>query len=312
MAYTTGSAADMAAVKTALVNACTGDGWIEETDADGHTVLSKDGCFVQIRVIAISEGDCLAILGKTGLNEGAAPFPNHIGPVKYDDNTRAAISYPVAYHIFTFSSPAEAFLVIGYEDKFQWLSFGQSDQAGLLGTGNWVAGFMGGFGSHGSIRMSMNSSGSDGSTWAYMPGMFCRYGYRGYSIIANQMLHSGFTEAHPWSLSMDSMTTSRNIVGWGYVSGLLNTQPNNFNNESVLLPIRAYKERPEDKQSQVLEVRNARHVRVDHYADGEIIQLGDDKWMVFPYHRKNVSERNGGDRIEHTGTFGWAIRYEGP
>jgi hypothetical protein len=34
--------------------------------------------------------------------------------------------------------------------------------------------------------------------------------------------------------------------------------------------------------------------------------------MIFPWYRKYSATRDGGTNIDHTGTFGWAIKYEPP
>ena len=43
-----------------------------------------------------------------------------------------------------------------------------------------------------------------------------------------------------------------------------------------------------------------------------IIQRGGSQWMVFPWLRKDGTVAGDVDRATHSGTFGWAIRYEGP
>ena len=110
---------------------------------------------------------------------------------------------------------------------------------------------------------------------------------------------------YPWLPSYDPVTP-----GIKYMSELITTQPNAFNNEGVLLPIKVIKTRASSKYSQVLQLENARNIRIDNYTPQEIIALGTDEWMVFPWYKKNVSARNGGGDVTHTGTFGWAIKYE--
>jgi len=82
----------------------------------------------------------------------------------------------------------------------------------------------------------------------------------------------------------------------------------------VLLPIRAYKIRPSSKVSLIGDLENARYMRIDNYAPGEVFNLGAERWKALPWHQKNATPagRSGGDGLTHTGTLGWAIRYEGP
>jgi len=110
---------------------------------------------------------------------------------------------------------------------------------------------------------------------------------------------------HPWMPSLNTL-----CPGKKYIEELILTQPNAFNNEGVLLPIKVIKTRASSKYSQVLQLENARNIRIDNYTPQEIIALGTDEWMVFPWYKKNAAVPDGGENITHTGTMGWAIKYE--
>lgn len=88
--------------------------------------------------------------------------------------------------------------------------------------------------------------------------------------------------------------------------------PNRWNSEAVLLPIRGWKVRPENKITLTLDLEHARWTRVDNYEPGQLISIGPDRWKIFPCYRKNAAARDGGTGIDHSGTLGWAVRYEGP
>ena len=56
---------------------------------------------------------------------------------------------------------------------------------------------------------------------------------------------------------------------------------------------------------------NARYVCINNFEPEQIIQLGNEKWMIFPFYKKNpVKIESMGE--DHTANFGWAIRYDGP
>lgn len=308
--YTTGSANNMDAVKTALVNACVADGWTNQTDSAGKTVLSKSGTSIFVRIESITDAGFqhLQCLGRTEVSAGDAP-----DVVQMREFTNCLIGWPVTYHIFTF--PYEIFLVIGYSDKYQWLAFGQSQQAGLNGTGNWVAATIGkGLGNatgfyynNRTLNDNISISPDCGQSGFPTPAMFWgnnKYNYN--TNCGNYHVHNGLSNVtNPWIAYYPNFY---NVVGIKYLTELLQTQPNAFNSEAVLLPIRGYATREASKVSQVLEVENARHLRIDNYAPEQIITLGTENWMVFPYYRKNLSARDGGILIDHTGTFGWAIK----
>jgi len=61
-----------------------------------------------------------------------------------------------------------------------------------------------------------------------------------------------------------------------------------------------------------VDLQNARTLRVDNYDPGQIITLGDDQWRIYPFYRKNADQRDGTTSSggDHSGTMGWAIRYD--
>jgi hypothetical protein len=308
MSYTTGSAASFAAVKTALVNACVADGWTNTADAGGAVVLSKSGVFVQV----VDTIDGLAFLGRTSLDAGNAPNACAMGDITIAilAENSDVVSFPLTYHVFTFTN--EVFLVIGYGGKYQWATFGLSPQAGLTGSGAFVGA------SCGSTRSCYYNVATIGDTigggYSHQNSSLALFWNTKWGFVnqRNCFVHSNIDPTYPWDLGL---TTSSDQTGVKYMTELIRSQPNSFNSESVFIPIRAYKERTDGKSSQVIEVANARHIRVDNYNNEQIITLGLDKWMVFPWYRKNTAVRNGSgtaQSVNHTGTFGWAIKYEGP
>jgi len=317
MAYYTGSAANVAAVLTALTNACVDEGW---TWSGG--ILSKDdpGIFVRLDAATeISGHTPLCMWGRSAIDSGETPA--HVSmcvPI-----LSIPPSYPVTYHAFVFD--AEVFFIVNYSDKYQWLAFGQSDQPGLGSTGNWVCAINGhaksGSASYYPVYGStLNLNGGNlGESYysdrsSVIPAMFWAdlasqdIFYRGNNSGANWFFDAGLESDdtyHPWMEPRDGASQK-------YLCELLATQPNNFNNEGILIPIKLFMIRGSSKFSQVLQVQNARHIRIDNYTPTEIIQLGTDQWMVFPWYRKNSAARDGGQNVDHSGTFGWAIKYEPP
>lgn len=81
--------------------------------------------------------------------------------------------------------------------------------------------------------------------------------------------------------------------------------------DSPLLPYNIYLERPENKLSLICQLQHARFVRIDNYEPEQIITLGHERWIIFTFCQKDAQNRNGSSGGWGTGTFGWAIRYEG-
>jgi hypothetical protein len=84
-----------------------------------------------------------------------------------------------------------------------------------------------------------------------------------------------------------------------------------YNGEAILIPIIAFVGRG-SFIAPCAQLQHARNLRIDNYEFAQIITLGGDKWMVFPWFLKEPADRNHYGRQDGTGTYGWAVRYEGP
>lgn len=293
MAYYSGSAGDMAAVRAALVSACTAEGW--SWDA-GTEVLSKSSIYARIRVVS----GYLELLGRTSAGSGDAPSVVRIGQLGV-----TPVTWPAAYEVFVFDT--EVYLVINYSiDYYQWCAFGGSNVEGLPGTGMWLGATLE---ANNATGISITNSTGDNSNNTVTPALFWATNIQLESRNRNCYVNSGF-DSEGWNLTLAGGV---NQVGVSQLVPLIGLLPNSWNSEAVLLPIRCYKRRPSSKISLVADLEHARYTRVDNYLPGQVIIIGADRWKVFPWYLKNIVGRDGGNGgISHTGTFGWAIRYEGP
>lgn len=87
--------------------------------------------------------------------------------------------------------------------------------------------------------------------------------------------------------------------------------PNLYNEATILLPIKPLARRASGGLTIIANLKNARYLRNDNLAPGEIITLGADQWKTYPFFRKDVTLRNSGGDYPHSGTFGYAIKYTG-
>jgi hypothetical protein len=295
MAYYNGSAVDMAAVRSALVTACTSEGW----SWNGSTeVLSKGTLFVRLQVVS----GYLALLGRTSASSGDAPNAVRMGQLR---NT--PVTYPLAYHLFVFET--EVFMVINYSvDYYQFCAFGLSSTAGLAGTGMWIAATLSHTDATHGVDISPVSGGAGGLNCVAPAPFWGAEAPSPSTASRNCWLHSDI-DGQGWLLAQ-SLTTAP--VGIKAAVPLIGLLPNSWNSEAVLLPIRVWKQRASSKISLTGELQHARYTRVDNYEPGQVISIGPDRWKIFPFYRRDTVNRNGGGVIDHSGTLGWAIRYEGP
>lgn len=302
MAYYSGTAASLAALRTALLTHAQTDGWVLTGD-----VLSKGGVYFQIQVNATNI-TCLGCESNAVVN----PAPNvvSIGRIfQRTSYTTREISFPCNYEVFGFTQ--EMYLVVNYDvDSYQWMAFGKSTVPGLTGQGGWCGATIGLFAASTVIADPINIQIGGGGTSAQQETSAALFWSTAYNFEAGRScwVNHGL-DAHGWTYNG---AASSDPIGIRHNAPLLSMQPSVWNSEVTLLPMRCYKLRPSFKSSLIADLANSRHVRIDNLTPGDILTLGPDKWKLFPWYRKDSANRGGGIGVNHTGTFGWAIRYEGP
>lgn len=293
MALFTGAANSFADIRAALFSACQGAGWTLDGD-----ILSLGDAHVRVYESATPG---LSIQGGTGVSAGALVNPSSSPRMGSPDSARNLATWPMTYSVHIFSNPAEVFLVVNFSvDRYWFLAFGVSDVPGIPGSGLWLSAT--------SKQEAIGGTGPGGSIAIF------DYGNNGSESTGAFFWHSGIGIQDLFQSGLDGVTwhnVTGGLSGVRYTSALVARSPSAWNSEGVLLPIQLYVGRPSSKVSLVADIRNARYLRVDNYEPGQVIQLGADQWIVYPFHRKNTALRNGGQGLDHTGTFGWAIRYDG-
>jgi hypothetical protein len=315
MAYYTGSVSSYADIRTALIAALTANGWTWDS---GNEVLYKAPMYVRIQTTATK----VHFLMRTALLTDPCPYAVAIGRSGsgvtggQTADLQNDITFPATYHCHVFAE--EIYLIVNHDAiKYQFCTFGKSNVPGIPGSGLYISGTCnaneaGMFGTSYSAYNNNNISGSgmfssSAGTVCYSPFWF--QGMTPYAIspqFCNSFVDTNL-DAQRWILSAGG---NDNGIGISYLTNLLNCQPNAYNSESVLLPIRAYKTRPSSKLSLVLDLAYARFLRIDNYDPGQIITLGADQWKVYPTFRKDMTNRSCTVVTNHSGTFGWAIKYE--
>lgn len=93
--------------------------------------------------------------------------------------------------------------------------------------------------------------------------------------------------------------------------------PNVFNGQTVLTPFQLFLQNTDGHYMSIGHVGHLRFVRLSHYNPGDVIELGPDRWKLFPWHVKNAAYPDGKqvsytDGNYSTGLLGVAVRYDGP
>ncbi len=305
MPFITGSANSLSDVLTGIQNACTANGWT----LNGQ-VLSKGPCYIQLAI----SGQDLQMLGGTGIDGSnnlttPGPQPARLGATAVP----APLVFPLTYNIHIQTAPDEVYVFLNFSANcWQWLAFGCSPAVGLPGTGNWYSAISStGSQTNGLYLTAINTGGF--SSGACVSGaLFAQYGSWVSGWCANSYFHHGL-DGNQWSNPEGFQSyTVGDVDAWVNAIPMMGRLPNTWNGEAVLLPILPIARRPSNKVSLVGQLGHARYIRNDNLADGAIITLGSDRWKTYPWAQKNAAVRNGGGDITHSGTFGVALRYDGP
>lgn len=311
MAYYSGTASSLADLRTALLTHAQTDGWVLTGD-----VLSKAGVFFRIQVTATNI-TCLGCESNAVVNP--APAVVMVGRIfERTGYTTREISFPCNYEVMGFAQ--ELYLVINYDvSTYQWMAFGKSTVPGLPGQGGWCgatvgSGFQGSVSGNNnvdpiSIQPNAGGGGNPGTSGA----LFWHTVMNDSNINLRNCWVNHNLDAHGWTWNG---TTSNVPIGIRHLDPLVANSPSVWNSEATLLPLRCYKERPSFKSTLIADLQHARILRINNLAPGDILTIGSDKWKVFPWYIKNSAAPTGNSSmnigINHTGTMGWAIRYEGP
>ena len=353
MPFVTGAANSLPDIVTALRNACTSNGWTlagEVLHKDGcyvriRAIAKTDGgAHPDFGLIEIQPGT--GIDGSNNLTGTPQQYSTNwpacgvIGPMGTGTSTSSYVDWdwPVNYFIHILTDPDEVFLMVNYGSSQYWqgLSFGQSPAPGCPGTGNWSyascprAAIDAGSGGriHGNSRVVVNPGGSELSTWSggVVPGAVPFWGRTMdqsgavpnpglfHGVWANDGVTTGWSHPRYYWNSSANPGVAMNVVSAALpAQPLPQYSPNTWNNEAHLVRLQILSPRLEWKSSIVGEIKHARFIRNDFLNDGEVIDIGGEKWKVYPAYRKNVSVRNGAGQAggDHSGTQALAIRYDG-
>lgn len=309
MAYYSGTANSVNDLLTALRNSAVSDGWT----LSGN-VLSKGGVFVEH---VISGANIKVRGGTSGAMTNASPYMS-IG--KFLRVNTLAITYPCSWELHGHAH--EVYFIVNYDvDRYQWMAWGLSTVPALPGSGIWVSASVGqpldelpGI-SYDFSPISLQFSGSSfqaGAAYSGWTGYVPAALWAATSAYEASNYASGYChhnlDGYGWAIAL-----SNNLPGWNTIgSAFALAQPSAWNGEAVLLPLRLFFVRPSNRISLIVDHEHARLLRIDNLSPRDVLTLGTDKWKVYPWHKKNVSARNGGSGVDHTGTFGWAVRYLGP
>lgn len=302
MAYITGTAATLDDIIAAIQSACTSNGWTLTND-----ILSKGTCFVRIWKPSATRIQVSAGRGQTGGAGSTLTGITNAGPRGVGNKFfNQPFSFPMTYFIHVFANPDEVYVFLNYNSTYYArLMFGQSNVAGLVGTGNYY-------------DASFNPSNPDDTQTGY-PDLrissgvgstaFCPYPF------SNESGYLGGDSGLDHSLTANPAWSGVHFTWFNYP--LLVASPNAWNGESVLLPARGYVSMS-GYNALVAELQNMRFLSMDNLDPQQILTIGTDKWKIYPCWRKgtranfNSSGNTNPANPTDSSVYAVAIRYDGP
>lgn len=304
MAYYTGQVNSFLALKDVIENAAvTAAGWQLNSG-----ILSKKAAYVQLLSGTYQGYERLQITGGTGQSGESL-----LGAALWNGQIAAAAGHPIVwpayYHIHVLDGLDEVYCVLNHGvDFFQLLAFGISDIPGIGGTGGWFSGSMSSrVGLSGALTLSLGVSADSVVAQTNIAQIAALWAVN--SPNPNAQVHCSLDNGAGW-------LQSGQASGYSSIPGALITSlPSPLNQAHVLIPVKCVAVRPSGGRTIVVQHHGLRALRLDNVEPGDIVSLGGERWKCYPWAVKDSGNRNGisgyPSRLS-SGTFGWAIRYDGP
>lgn len=284
MAYYTGQASNFDDLLSALVTSCQTQGWVYSAG-----ILSKNNVYFKL---SSHETDGIYLSASDTVNSSELVDSEVVRLGRYGAfNTQP--TFPMDWELHIHSEPDEVYFLTKFSiNKYYYLAFG-------VDVGFWLAACCGSHvGYHEGNGASISSNSQDLSNGRTQNCGF----FWGNNGIRPELRNSAYFSNGQWRYPQASKS----------IDNLLSILPNQFNQESILLPVQVYEEVASNKSRFIHNFEHVRLLRIDNYEPEQIITLGHERWKIYPFYQKNSAQRQGGGGIQHSGTFGWAIRYDGP
>lgn len=311
MAFQTGTASSFINLLDALRLFATANGWTQNqwtaVGDDQWLSLQKGGIYANL-LASTARIQMKGALGYNGAAAWNAQPSTHTPSPGMSDGWYGAVTWPVTYWFFQHTAPDSIEVVIRYQPtRVLWLQFGTITKYGTWPGGEFFAGSIDRY----DRGLQGNYSTQIGDP--VLAALFWRTNavYLG-SADNNSILHAEI-DSKVWATSQRASTgTEDGDFGYLRASASDHAYPlpqrsnNAFNGLTTLTPIEIYVRRPDDYHSPLGRVEHVRYAIVTNHNIADIIDIGGQKWMLFPWVEKGGPTDAGGQH------YGMAIKYDGP
>ncbi|MDC0003809.1 hypothetical protein OAE19_05355 [Porticoccaceae bacterium] len=336
MPFQTGVVASFAALKTEMLSFFTANGWTQETD-----IIKRNGVFAKITTgTTPSDGDnYIRLEGGKGSDgsgnlvakhDGPGPFNNNSGQMSASFGLGAAnaMVFPITYNFQLFSSPVDEFwcFIQFNGDRCQHMGFGNINKS---------ASFSGG-GFYSSMTAEVNSTQQQMYNWSSFNllsnegygnnqnvgsrsaiEMIPFHGARGIdsNVFAGSVVHaevggSEWFSSHKVTNSAPYPLSESMVAGHRETGAMQKVSESTVNGMPNLIPFNLRVRGYDNNLQTIGSLENIRFSQIGLMNFGQVESDGTDRWKFYPLYKKDASASVGG--VNHTGTMGLAVRYDGP
>ena len=319
MILVTGTANSFSDLLTALVNACTANGFTYNSTTK---VLYKGS----LAVLLASTSTTFSIqigVNVDGSGNLVTPSPYSL-PMRTSSNQ--AVTFPASYKVFIYTSPDYVQMTLKHDAVFfQHLGFGNAINLGTTGDSGRVPFMWGtyrngaGDGNNNFCSISDDPNSGQGNFRVHQCVPFYYSGNNGYGMdqassvayVNEPTSYNGTGSPIGWSGNYNGGNAVSCWVSASDTYLTIRLTPNKFNGDSVFVPIRPMMPRQSGFWSYKFQLPHLRLIRNDYYSDEQILTRGSDKWMVLPCRRRNTNARIGpnANQNDHSGTYALAMEY---
>ena len=310
MAFQTGTATSFINLLDALRLFATANGWTQNgwaaVGADQRLHLQKGTIYANFLGQA-AQAQLKGSLGYNGASTWDAQPSTHAYSPKIRDGWYGAVTWPVTYWFFLHTAPDSIEVVIRYQPtRYLWLTFGA-----ITKYGTWPGGeFFCASSEHPTVGNDAVSMAAQIPGACNYPGLFVsKLGQFGY-YAAPDIIHAEI-DTFTWGSATRKTFAEDSEVGSETNAGkhaypLPQRSQSAFNGLTTLQPIELYMRRPDAHYSPLGRIEHARYAIVTNHNAADIIDIGGQKWMLFPWVEKGSAMDASGQH------YGWAIKYDGP
>lgn len=314
MAYQTGTVASAADLLTAIRAFAVANGWANSVD-----VLNKGGCY--LKLTSPSAGEVRLQSAKAGSFVAPNLCPRY-SSIRFSNWPAVA-----TYHLVAFASPDTIWCTLNFSvTDYVHLGFGSIQKYGSWNGGQW-------------FHAQHGQDSSDANCITHIEGKARPYfwavpsKYRDCALFWSQIdsdvwgdPNSGWSNkcsfvecdvrGEIWPAAASNVDESdQNIIHVPtIISPVHKFNPNAFNGQTVLTPFELFLRNTDGHFMSIGHVDHVRFVKLTNYNPGDVIEIGPDRWKLFPWYRKDINNPDGIDGAQSgpsTGVLGVAVRYDG-